>query len=103
MPGNCIDFSTMRLNVAAKGLIADADVLLPASAKGIIITVEGTAMRWRADGTAATTSVGHTVSAGGSLTFDSWSDPKNNWRSILKNLSMISTSSTSDLQISYFD
>jgi hypothetical protein len=102
---NCIDFATLVPSTSvALGLDStNASPRLPAAAKGVIITVEGVDIRWRADGTAATTGIGHELTDGSSLTFDSWSEPQNNWRQVLKNFSMMSGATSGTLSISYFD
>jgi hypothetical protein len=107
MPGkNCLGFgyaqpSTQSV-VGVDGTSGGNTV--PYQAKGCIITIETKPIRWRADGTDPTTGLGHSLAAGSSLTFDSWTSPYNDWYSVLKKLKFISScSSTALLNISFFD
>lgn len=110
MPGaNCIGFgqaSQTKDGSTGTGLdnTTGSPHGIPDGAKGCIITFTGAGVRWRADGTAPTTGVGHYQAANSVLTFDSWTAPGNDWRSILKKLEFSpSSSGTVTLDISYFD
>ena len=77
---------------------------LPLGAKGCIITVAGSGIRWRADGTACSTGTGHYQAANSVITFNSWSAPGTDWRNLLKDFRFCpSSSGTCTLSISYFD
>jgi hypothetical protein len=78
--------------------------ILPVGAKGALITVHGTGIRWRLDNTACSTGTGHYQASGSTITFDSWTSPGNDWRSCLKGFRFCpSSSGTCTIEVSYFD
>lgn len=90
----------------ASGLTTANSLTLPTTAGGInpthaIIQVgSGNSVRWRADGTAPTTTTGVLVAASGTIEF---MDGTLNYRSILQNFKVITTSGTdSSLEVAYF-
>lgn len=77
---------------------------LPPGAKGCIISVETVSIRWRAGGTAPTTGEGHVLTAGSTLTFDSWNSPGKDWRSVMKTIRFCgATGSTAAVKVTFFD
>lgn len=102
---NVVDFATLTVSTTANSL-TDGSPTLPDRANGCIIVTETDKIRWRADGTNPGSSTGVYMAAASSLTFDSWSSPRKNWRSVMKGLRFIrDTASTADakLNIHYFD
>lgn len=101
---NCVDFDTITVSTTAVDLEDGGLGAIPARAKGCLISIETDKVRWRADGTAPTSTVGHEQASASTLTFDSWSEPRKNWRSVLKLIQFI-RSGTNDakLMIHYFD
>ncbi len=101
---NNVGYATVTAGTAAVDLVNDASLALPANAKGAIITTEVDSLRWRANGTPASSTEGHQVAKDGEIIFDSWTAPKANWQTVLRAITFI-RSSTSDVKvkISYFD
>ena len=102
MPNN-IDYSTLTVTNAAQTLASACSPAMPARAKGALITSEDNQWRWRDDGTAPTSSEGHLVNIGDVLTFDSWTVPKQNWRSVLQAIQVIEVTGTPLIKISWYD
>ena len=101
---NPIDYSTLTVTDSAVTLATSCVPTLPSGAKGAIITLEDAQVRFRSDGTAASSTEGHTLSLGQTLTYDSWSVPKQNWRTVFNKLSFIRVTGVSGkLKISWFD
>ena len=98
---NCIDHSTLTVTATAQTLSSACSPAMPSRAKGAVITVETDQIRWRAD--AAADADGHLLYVGAVLTFDSWSVPKANWRSVLLALSVIRVTANAALKISWYD
>ena len=71
---------------------------IPTSAKRVYITTETDAVRWRADGTAPTDSVGHLLPKDDSISFTGA-----NYRSLLDNIKFIRVTTDASLKITYFD
>lgn len=96
---NCIDYATLAVSSTAVGLGSASPTLTAGTTvKRAIITVETDQVRWRADGTAPTSSEGHLLEAGDVLNFlDA------NYESILGNLKFIRVTSDAALKITYFD
>lgn len=96
---NILDYATLAVSTAAVGLVASADPVLPAKCKRIFITAETQAARWRADGTAPTSTEGHVLAKDDSISFTGA-----NYRQLLENIKFIATASgDSALKITYFD
>ena len=86
--------------------VADSSIGLnmPNGAKGALLTLETAQIRWRADGTAPTSAVGHLMEVGDTLNFTSWEVPSANWKSVLRAIRFIRTTATSGvLRVTYFD
>jgi len=112
MPGgNCVGYATVSAVIdGTSGIHLDGTTGLdgvgkiPGMAKGAIITCTGAGIRWRLDGTKSSTGTGHYQAANSVITFDSWTAPGNDWRSVLKKMKVSpSSSGTVVLAISYFD
>ena len=105
MPGvNPIDFSTLTVTDTAVTLATGCSPAMPAGAKGALITLETAQVRFRSDGEAASSTVGHKMYVGDALCYDSWSVPKENWRTEFNKLSFIRIAGTSGvLSISWYD
>lgn len=108
MPGgNLISFTTAPTPTTtwAPGLdnTTATFCVIPQGAKGCIITIETAPVRWRADGTDPTTSIGHYIANSGSLTLDSWTAPGTNWKSVMRKIKFCGTSATAALHVSFFD
>lgn len=72
---------------------------IPGTAHRALIYVEGAPIRWRADGTSATSSDNY-VAAG---SYIDWTDPDGWYESLLKNASFIRATGTSaTLRVTYF-
>jgi hypothetical protein len=100
---NCIGYSYLTVADTAIGL-SSAVTKMPDGTQGALMTLETATVRWRADGTAPTSTTGHLVNIGDVLTFDSWTAPGNNWKSLLSKIKFIRTGGTSgELKISWFD
>jgi hypothetical protein len=78
-------FETITVAATAIGITSS----LLTNARAAYLTVEGASLRYRIDGTAPTSSVGHLVPNGGSI----WLSDKT--KASLSNLRMIRTGSTS--------
>ena len=101
---NNIDYSTLTVTGSAQVLATTCSPALPGAAKGAVIRLETAPIRWRDDGETVTTTEGHIMNIGDVLTFDSWTVPKNNWRSVLSRIQVIRTGATSGkLKISWYD
>ncbi len=97
---NIVSFSVVTVSTTANGLT------IPDRANGLIIVTQGDKIRWRGDGTIPDSDTGVYTAVASKLTFDSWSAPRKNWRSVMNNLRFIrDTASTGDakLIIHYFD
>jgi len=112
MPGaNLVEYQTAAAVIdGTSGINLDGTTgisgigAIPVGAKGAVITAFGAGIRWRLDGTKSTTGVGHYQAANSIITFDSWTAPGNDWRSVLKAMKFSpSSSGTVTLSISYFD
>lgn len=101
---NCIDFATVTISTTAYNLVNHASPTLPSRAKGCVISIETDKVRWRSDGDAPSSTVGHEQAAASTLTFDSWSEPRNDWKQTLRAIQFI-RSGTNDakLMIHYYD
>jgi len=99
---NCIDYDYLTVSSTALGLDSGT-VGIPDRAKGCVITLENSPVRYRIDGTDPTATEGHLFNVGGVLSFDSWTVPSQNWRQSLKAIRFIRTNTDAKLKISYFD
>ncbi len=101
---NVIDYSTLSINTTVTAL-SDATPSMPDGAKGALVTLEQANLRMRTDGTDPTTSEGHLVYVGDVLTFDSWTVPKQNWRSTFRTCEFIQAvaATTGLLKITWYD
>lgn len=97
--GIVVDYATLTVADSAVGLDSASPALTAGSTvRGVLITVEDAAVRWRADGTAPTTTEGHLMNVGDVLNLTD-----RNYRTMLGNLKFIRTTTTSGkLKITYF-
>ena len=100
---NNIDYSTITVTNAAAVLSTACSPVMPAGARGAVITVEDDQVRYRDDGTAPSTSEGHLLNVGDVLTFDSWTVPKQNWRQVLRAIQFYRVTADAKLKISWYD
>ena len=103
---NNIDFSTQAtIEATVINLATGVAPTMPERARGAVISVGANALRYRDDGTDPTASVGHLLNVGDVLTFDSWTVPKQNWRSVMKNVNFIQAvaSTTGNIMVSWYD
>ena len=104
---NNIDFSTGDVDTDVVNLATGLAPTMPDRAKGAIITLDdtGQALRYRDDGDAPTTAVGHKVNPGDVIVFDSWTVPKQNWRQVMKQMNWIQcvAATTGTLMVSWYD
>jgi len=98
---NVVDYATLTVSSTAVDL-TDASPAINAgtTVRRAIITLDnGGSIRWRADGTAPTSSEGHLMNPGDSLQFLDAS-----YRTFLRKIQFIrTTSSDGNLKITYFD
>jgi hypothetical protein len=102
---NCVGFSTLTVSTTANGL-TDVTGGIPSRAYGAQIVTETDKIRYRLDGTSPGSSTGVYLAAGSTITFDSWSAPRKDWKSVMRNLKVIrDTASAADakLNIHWFD
>ena len=96
---NVIDYATLAVSTGAVDLIDDGSPALPAAANRVYITCETQDVRWRADGTAPTSTEGHTLAKDDSISFTS-----GNYRQFLETVEFIATSAgDGKLKLTYFD
>lgn len=74
-------------------LSAAASLTVPAGASNAVIAVSGAPVRWRADGTAPTASVGMPVAAGATLVIGGM---------LMGSIEFIQQSGTAELDVTYF-
>ena len=98
-----LDYSTATITNAAFVLASSASPVMPVGTHGAMITVETDQVRWRADGSDPSTTEGHLLENGDSLTFDSWSQPKQNWNGVLRALRFYRVTNDAKLKITWFD
>jgi len=65
--------------------------------KAALITVELDAVRWRADGTDPTSSEGHSIAAGGTLSLIDY-----NYQKLLKDIKFIRVTGDAKVKVTYF-
>jgi len=101
---NNIDYSTISVTGTAKVVHSSCSPAMASQAKGAVMTLETAPIRFRDDGEAVTATEGHLLNVGDTLTYDSWTVPRENWRSVMSKLQVIRTGATSGaLKISWFD
>ena len=94
-----IDFATLTVSDSAVSL-EDATPAIDAGStvRRALITIETDQIRWRDDGTAPTSSVGHLMEAGDVLDFT-----ERNWETVLNKIQFIRVTTDATLSISYYD
>ena len=103
MPNN-VDFSTLTVTGSAQNLATTCSPIMPAGAKGAIMTLDTAPIRFRDDTTDASATVGHQMNVGDVLTFDSWTVEKQDWQTVMARLTVKRTGDTSGvLNISWYD
>ena len=103
MSVNNIDYSTLTVDGSARFVATSCSPVMPAGAKGAVMTVEDAQIRLRDDGESVSSADGHILNVGDVLTFDSWTYP-NDWRTVLGRLSVTRKGTTSGvLRISWYD
>ncbi len=96
---NVIDYATLAVSTGAVDLIANGSPALPDQAKRVFITCETQPVRWRADGTAPSSTEGHVLGKDDSISFTGA-----NYRQLLEKIEFIATSAGDGaLKITYFD
>ena len=104
---NNVDFATGSVQTTVVNLASGLTPAMPPGAKGAVITLDdgSSALRYRDDGTDPTTSVGHKLNPGDVITLDSWTVPKQDWRSVMRKMNFIQAvaASTGTLMVSYYD
>lgn len=96
-------------NKGYQGLSVTAAVVgltIPDGAKGAFIVVQTAAVCYRDDGTAPVAAAGSStvLNVGDTLTFDSWTPPGNDWRTVLKTIQFKENTATdAKLSIHYYD
>jgi len=94
----CIDYHTLTVSSAAAGVgLSDATPAISAKATQALITVETDQVRFRADGTAPTSTEGHLLEAGDALQFTG-----KNWAGALASLLFIKVTTDAALKITTF-
>ena len=88
MAKSVIAYVTLTVSTTAVGL-SSASTPITHAATGAIITLETAQIRWRADGTAPTSTTGHIMDISDILDFS-----EGNWRDILNRIQFIRTGST---------
>ena len=96
---NQIDFATLAVSTTAVGLAsASPAITAGATVHRAIITVETDSVRWRADGTAPTSTEGHLLYVGNALQL-----VDANYESFLRAIQFIRVTADAALKITYFD
>jgi len=67
--------------------------------KHALITIQTNGVRWRADGTNPTSSVGNPLAANDRL---DWTDPMGNYSSLIPKINFIATAGDATLDVEYF-
>ncbi len=96
-PVNALDMGTLTVSTTAVGL-SSASPVLPDACNRAFITAENDAVRWRADGTDPTSSIGHVLAKNDSISFTSI-----NYHGFLKKIRFIRVTTDATLRITYFD
>jgi len=102
---NVTDYVTMDVEATAKNISSEASDTLKSNTKGMVLTVEGSAVRMREDGTDPTATEGHLINPGDVVTYDSWTVPKQDWKSTIRNLNFIAAvaATTGNIKVTYYD
>ena len=95
---NVLDYATLAVDTSAVTLVTDASPTLPDACNRAYLTAETDAVRWRADGTAPTTTEGHVLAVNDSISFTGA-----NYRQLLEKIQFIKQTATAALKITYFD
>ena len=96
---NILAYATLAISTSAVSLAVDANPVLPAKCKRVFITAETQPVRWRADGTAPTSTEGHLLAIGDSISFTNF-----NYRQLLESIKFIATvTGDGAIKITYFD
>lgn len=97
MPGatNSIGHQQLTVSSTAVGLTVPSGT----HPKHALISVQTAAVRWRADGTNPTTSVGNPLAATDRL---DWTDPMGNYSSLIANIKFIATGGDATLDVEFF-
>ena len=99
---NELDYSTLTVTSTAQTISTSCDPVMPSKAKGAYMTIETDQIRVRDDGTEPTSTEGHLLNPGDSITYDSWS--RNiDWVSVMSKLQVIRVTGDASLKISWFD
>ena len=75
---NTMNYSTLTISGTSQDIATACNPVMPTTAKGAVIVVEGGDTRVREDGTAPTSTEGVLVEFGDSMVYDSWTVPKAN-------------------------
>lgn len=97
MPRNQLNFEAVAVSTSAVSLTT------PGYAKHVMIRVTGAPVRWRADGTAPTSTVGMYAGIGQYIEF---MDDEEDQRGLIKNIQFIrdtSAGADASLEVAYFD
>jgi len=80
---------------------------VPSRAKGMVLSVEKNGVRVKWGGGTSDTGVGNgtLLNVGDVVVLDSWSNPRNNWRSVMLGANFASdvTGTTGELSVDFFD
>ena len=96
---NPIDFATLAVSNTAVDLTsATPSITAGPTVRRAFITCETDQVRWRADGTAPTSTVGHLLSTGEALQFIDA-----NYKVFLREIQFIRVTTDATLAITYFD
>ena len=94
---NVLDYGELIVGTAVVTLL-DGTPAMPARCKHIYITCEGNNVRWRADGDAPTSAVGHVLTKDDSISFTGA-----DYRHLLENMQLICGTISGSLRMTYFD
>ncbi len=96
---NCIDYATLAVSSTAVGLSSASPTLTAGhTVHRALFTLETDQVRWRADGTAPTSTTGHLMNVGDVLDMTDA-----DYRSVLANIKFIRVTTDAALKITYFD
>ncbi len=102
---NNIDYGSITVSDATVKTLASITGGIPTGAKGALMTIDQKALRMRDDGTDPAADEGHLLNVGDVLTFDSWSVPKAQWKSVFPRMKFIPAvaGTTGYVRISWYD
>lgn len=100
---NVVDFATLTVGATAVGLDSASPAYSAGKVSGLTvrrmyITTETDAIRWRPDGTAPTSSVGHVLAVNDSISFTGA-----DYSNLLANIKFIRVTNNATLSITFFD